>query len=346
MGRIRTYACRYCHSNEDVHYRVGIGNMCDTCYEPIISKKKINGVRICLDCGITGGENFSARASLRCFSCAEKAELIRPCVKCGVRTVDTKIIVGYGYHCTPCGEIKQKEIVEKKEALIKKLTKTCKSCNAIATTKEDRKKIFGRNSDICLTCHKGLNEKLKVRKPCFICGTTEAIKFSTKKRYCDDCVDDHVKIDEYNKQKYVDSGSYHRNKEKYKEAYHNDPDKKVRIREQALEWRAKNPIKYKLLQCRGRAKSKGYSFSLTDEYIELLFISQNNRCFYTGDPIDENNFSIDRINSNLGYTKDNIVLCCADANIARNDLTHQEFFELVTKIYKHSVLNGHGVRFL
>lgn len=66
MRRIRTYTCRYCHSEENVQIRVGIGRICDTCYAPTIDKKIVNGKKSCLDCGVFG---------------SEKADLIKPCVK-------------------------------------------------------------------------------------------------------------------------------------------------------------------------------------------------------------------------------------------------------------------------
>jgi hypothetical protein len=328
---------------------VGIGKICDTCYAPTIDKKIVNGKKSCLDCGVFGSEHFSGKASLRCFTCSEKAELIKPCIKCGDRTNETKLLMGVGYHCKPCGDARELEIKLKKEEIIKTQTKTCGNCGIVSIEINDKVRLFGRQKYLCLSCYKDLRLKLKERKPCLICGTKTSSEFSSKKRYCNKCVSNHTLISEFNENKKKDfaaSSYYQQNKEKIKQNYHNNPDKKVRVRQQALEWKAKNPLRFKLLQCKSRAKDKGFPFSLTEECIELLFISQNNSCFYTGDPIDLNNFSVDRINCDLGYTNRNIVLCCSDANIARNNLTHEEFFDLITKIYNHSVVKGHGGRFL
>lgn len=44
---------------------------------------------------------------------------------------------------------------------------------------------------------------------------------------------------------------------------------------------------------------------------------------------------IDRIDSGLGYTKENVVPCCSDCNYAKNQLTQSEFKELIAKIYNN-----------
>lgn len=69
---------------------------------------------------------------------------------------------------------------------------------------------------------------------------------------------------------------------------------------------------------------------------------QNNKCIYSGRELiwkrnDNNKASIDRINSNKGYTKDNIQLVNKLANQAKSNLTHKEFLKLVKDIYKTSI---------
>jgi len=47
---------------------------------------------------------------------------------------------------------------------------------------------------------------------------------------------------------------------------------------------------------------------------------------------------IDRVNSNLGYTKDNCVTCCKNCNFAKNNLSYNDFMNLIKKIYeKHNL---------
>lgn len=53
-------------------------------------------------------------------------------------------------------------------------------------------------------------------------------------------------------------------------------------------------------------------------------------CYYCGDPIDT--IGIDRINSNLGYTKDNIRPCCTFCNYAKKDNIESYFEDKILKI--------------
>lgn len=45
--------------------------------------------------------------------------------------------------------------------------------------------------------------------------------------------------------------------------------------------------------------------------------------------------SIDRINSGLGYTPDNIQFVCHMANVAKNDYTHQQMIDFCQAIARH-----------
>lgn len=46
---------------------------------------------------------------------------------------------------------------------------------------------------------------------------------------------------------------------------------------------------------------------------------------------------IDRIDSNIGYTKENTVPCCKYCNTAKNTMTQNEFKLWIERIYKHFV---------
>lgn len=48
------------------------------------------------------------------------------------------------------------------------------------------------------------------------------------------------------------------------------------------------------------------------------------------------NMSIDRINSDKGYTKKNVQLVCADVNVAKNDLKQKDFIKLCKLISKNN----------
>jgi len=49
---------------------------------------------------------------------------------------------------------------------------------------------------------------------------------------------------------------------------------------------------------------------------------------------------IDRINSDLGYVVGNVVPCCKFCNIAKNDLSQEEFYQHIKRLYDYSVQTG------
>lgn len=102
------------------------------------------------------------------------------------------------------------------------------------------------------------------------------------------------------------------------------------------------PFNYIIYNYKNRAAKKGREFSLTVEEFRLLI---NSDCYYCGSPPKNTSFNsknindvfvyngIDRKNPKLGYFKENVVACCSDCNYAKSDLTTEEFFNLITKIY-------------
>jgi hypothetical protein len=102
----------------------------------------------------------------------------------------------------------------------------------------------------------------------------------------------------------------------------------------------------KRLLCISR-KRKDSNLTLQD--IEVLVLD---KCFYCGasgrNKCRDKNGSkqlpavvleyngIDRIDSNRGYTKENSVTCCYRCNLAKNDMSQSEFFDLISAIHnKH-----------
>lgn len=85
-----------------------------------------------------------------------------------------------------------------------------------------------------------------------------------------------------------------------------------------------------------------FEFDLTIDFILELARKQGNRCAYSGKLLIwsiKNNYStsIDRIDSDKGYTKDNVQLVSKIVNQAKNNLTHDEFLEMINTIYNHSI---------
>jgi len=95
-----------------------------------------------------------------------------------------------------------------------------------------------------------------------------------------------------------------------------------------------------------RAAKKGIPFRMAREtFVELI----QQDCHYCGSPPSNsqqhNKYQgryepflyngLDRIDSNKGYTKNNVVPCCKRCNQAKNDLTVQDFLDHVQRICTH-----------
>lgn len=88
-------------------------------------------------------------------------------------------------------------------------------------------------------------------------------------------------------------------------------------------------------QCR-RRRNKVLEYNLTLEYIKELLLKQEYKDYYTGQvPENYEDYSIDRIDSNLGYIEGNIVITTNRVNAMKNDMSTEEFKKLISNIYKN-----------
>ena len=72
------------------------------------------------------------------------------------------------------------------------------------------------------------------------------------------------------------------------------------------------------------------------EYIKELLLKQEYKDYYTGQvPENYEDYSIDRIDSNLGYIEGNIVITTNRVNTMKNDMSTEEFKKLISDIYKN-----------
>lgn len=95
-----------------------------------------------------------------------------------------------------------------------------------------------------------------------------------------------------------------------------------------------NYLIYAAKDAKKRAKRKRISYDIDIDYLLSLFSKQNGKCamsnksmtWITGNGRHSNysNISIDRIDSNLGYTKGNVQLVCYIVNLMKNKLTTEE----------------------
>ncbi len=75
------------------------------------------------------------------------------------------------------------------------------------------------------------------------------------------------------------------------------------------------------------AKYRNLDYNLDIEFIDQYW---NSSCHYCNEQLDTVRF--DRINSNLGYLKDNVVPCCAICNLMKNDLSTFQFYQHIEQI--------------
>ena len=99
--------------------------------------------------------------------------------------------------------------------------------------------------------------------------------------------------------------------------------------------RNKDPVKFLVKDAKQHAKAKNREFEISiDDVLDCLY-KQNNKCALSGVEFSiDNKPSLDRINSNLGYTKDNIQLLLKEVNIMKSNLDQDKFLELCSFIGK------------
>jgi len=98
----------------------------------------------------------------------------------------------------------------------------------------------------------------------------------------------------------------------------------------------KNWAKILFLQAK---KHNKYDFDIDEQFILELYDKQNGKCFWFNvdlKPSNEAKYpwqpSLDRLDREKGYTKDNVVLACYSANIGRNICSKEMFDEFIEDI--------------
>ena len=160
------------------------------------------------------------------------------------------------------------------------------------------------------------------------------------------------------------------NRKEYMKQYYAENAEKIRTREK--QYRAENAEKIKTrrkqyhaeiadrrkkythtINCRytclkSKAKQRSLQVTLTFQEYELLIVDQN--CHYCEGPLPAVGHGLDRIDSNQGYTTDNVVPCCARCNKVLLDMPKQEAYAHIRQmlqvyekklamIYQNSTMN-------
>lgn len=199
------------------------------------------------------------------------------------------------------------------------IEKECRLCNNDKLLDEFRisKGAKDGHRNECKTCCKLYDSKIK---PCFICG--EISEIGKGKVYCVKCkgiykkctiCKDKKKINLFYKNRGKCIECYKIVNEKYHKAYSNS---------------FLGFMKSRLDKCISRAKKRGETKPLAgictitvNDLIEQ-FEKQNKKCYHFNvdlvtKPNSHYQASVDRLDNNLGYTKENIVFCCLESNITK-----------------------------
>lgn len=122
-------------------------------------------------------------------------------------------------------------------------------------------------------------------------------------------------------------------------------DEKTDYQNGNKKWVTNNILNYRLVSAKNRAKYKNLEFNITLNDLEELFKEQNYICPYSGlelthsyDGNKLNTISLDRIDSNKGYTKDNIQIISSLVNEMKNSLDNNDFLIMIKKIYEYKSL--------
>jgi len=88
-------------------------------------------------------------------------------------------------------------------------------------------------------------------------------------------------------------------------------------------------LRRQLTVVKNRSSKKAHEFDLTIEYLQDMWADQNSICAISGLPMiphlgSEYAASIDRVDSDKGYTKDNVRLVCMRANLMKNYLADHD----------------------
>jgi hypothetical protein len=104
----------------------------------------------------------------------------------------------------------------------------------------------------------------------------------------------------------------------------------VPILEYNYNYARNKPFKYLLNRCRSNSKEFKRFNSLTEFDIEQQWNKQKGLCYFSKHPMtfelgEFNKVSVDRLDSTVGYIKENIVLCCESINAMKSIYSINEF---------------------
>lgn len=98
----------------------------------------------------------------------------------------------------------------------------------------------------------------------------------------------------------------------------------------------KDKVSKMLSQYRLKDKKKGFVCDIDNQWLQDAIT--NGKCIYCG---DTKRLGLDRIDNSKGHTKDNVVVCCYDCNVARGDNFSFEEMLILGKTIQQIKANRH-----
>ena len=118
----------------------------------------------------------------------------------------------------------------------------------------------------------------------------------------------------------------------------NNTNKQIKISNEMIRF-----IDKKYIDLISNANKRDIDVNISQSDIISKYISQNGKCALSGLELSHNkenlNLSVDRIDSNLNYTKDNIQLIVNILNKSKIDYTNDEYINLCKTILTNKQLN-------
>jgi hypothetical protein len=158
-------------------------------------------------------------------------------------------------------------------------------------------------------------KKIKKMKVCKICGErNENMFYPQRKSKCKKCCS----------QSQTTKNRYDLMTDDEKKEY----KRKLKI------WRTDNLIRFRVTSAKHRAIRKGLSFEITENHILEKLKNQDDKCYISKQPLsynenDWNSFSLDRLDSNLGYTIENTIIVTKFVNLSKSNLSLDEYLTLI-----------------
>lgn len=86
--------------------------------------------------------------------------------------------------------------------------------------------------------------------------------------------------------------------------------------------------RYRFYEWNSRRNNREFSISF-DQFVSVINI---NVCYYCGSK--DERLGLDRVDSSVGYTLQNVVACCRRCNVAKNDMSQSDFIRLCSNVHK------------